>query len=297
MYIEKFKSHLEAELMRSPHTVRAYIDDITAFETYIAPANIQNAAYADIRSYVMVMVEREDSARSVNRRISALRNFFDFLVRSEVISKNPCAKIRAIRSSQLLPHFVPQDKINTIFEICQAYNQNPKGDSDYKATMMLKMLYYTGIRRTELASLDVESIDFSQKFIKFTGKGSIERIVPLTDDFLADIEQYLQIRAEKICDSNEKALFLGSDGVRIKVWSIYRTVNRVLTLAGVDGKKSPHVLRHTFATHLTAAGVGVRTVQELLGHRSIASTQIYAHNTIETLKKSYNSAHPRAKKK
>lgn len=290
-YIEKFRGYLQAELMRSPLTVRAYIDDITAFENYLSGAlALQSATYNDVRAYVMVMVERGDSPRSVNRRLSSLRTFFDFLILNDVVQSNPCKKIKALKTERRLPHFVEHSTMERVLD------GNELDDEQFCVQMLLKMLYYTGMRRAELVSLDVESIDFAQKTVRFIGKGSKSRIVPLAEPFLADIERYLKIREQKICNCEQKALFLDSKGERIDVNELYRTVKRALTIAGVDGKRSPHILRHTFATRLTEVGVGVRTVQELLGHSSIATTQIYAHNTIETLKESYNKAHPRANK-
>lgn len=291
-----YETYLRVELMCSTHTIKAYMSDIGAFVEYLEDRPIEEATKNDLRSFVMVLVERGVASTSVNRKISALRNFFNFLIRQQKIDKNPCSQLHALRTEKLLPHFVPQTGMDHLID---RLKETIFDGDDYIAcrdsTMML-MLYFTGMRRAELSSLNIDNIDFSTQLVKFTGKGLKERIVPLTDDFIAIIERYLYVRDRFICNIDRKVLFLDKKQERISDAEIYRVVRRELTQQGVAGRKSPHVLRHTFATHLVGQGVGVRTVQELLGHSSIASTQIYAHNTIETLKHSYNRAHPRATK-
>lgn len=283
--------------MCSENTIRAYMSDVDSFIEYLEDKPIERATKDDVRSFVMALVEGGIAAQSVNRKISSLKNFFTFLIRHQKISKNPCREIHALRSEKLLPHFVPQIGMDHIVDRTQAELFDNDDYIPCRDSTVMLVLYFTGMRRAELASLNIDNIDFSTKLVKFTGKGLKERIVPLAEDLITILKRYLHVRDTFICDIEQKALFLNKKQNRIPDSEIYSVVKRELTKEGVAGRKSPHVLRHTFATHLVGRGVGVRTVQELLGHSSIASTQIYAHNTIETLKNSYNRAHPRATKK
>lgn len=294
MYIEQFKEYLERELMVSPLTLRAYSDDLSAFDKYLDETELEAATSSDCRGYVMGMIERGDNPRSVNRRISALRKFYDYLIRSGAIEKNPTAKLRTLKIAKNLPKFVPENRMQPLMDQMMQASEDEKEERD--AIVML-LLYYCGLRRAELAAITIDKLDLEQKMLRILGKGSKERIVPLTEPIIERLEHYLQLFRDKIWSTPQKSLILGDNGQPITHNEIYEIVHRTLTMAGVDGVRSPHVLRHSFATHLLQRGAPIKTIAELLGHSSIASTEIYAHTTIEGLKESYKNAHPRSKNK
>lgn len=294
MYIERFKEYLERELMVSPLTLRAYSDDLSAFDKYLNETELETATSSDCRGYIMGMIERGDNPRSVNRRISALRKFYDYLIRSGEIEKNPTAKLRTLKIAKNLPKFVPENRMQPLVDQMMQASEDEKEERD---SIVMLLLYYCGLRRAELAAITIDKLDLEQKMLRILGKGSKERIVPLTEPVIERLEHYLQLFKDKIWLTPQKSLILGDNWQPITHGEIYEIVHRTLTMAGVDGARSPHVLRHSFATHLLQRGAPIKTIAELLGHSSIASTEIYAHTTIEGLKESYKNAHPRSKNK
>lgn len=291
-----FRDFLQNELMSSPLTVRAYLDDVAAFASFVGEeTKIEECSATDVRAFVMMMIERGDSPRSVNRRISSLRRFYNYLIRSGVIDTNPTASVRSLRQPQRLPHFVPESQMGAIVDELEQLLQSELYDEVRDAALVLT-LYFTGMRRAEIASLEVEGIDFARGCIKVLGKGGKERLVPFGDELRDILQRYLIKRAEFCCANGQKSLFLKDGNKGLTVNDIYRTVNRTLKAEGVEARQSPHTLRHTFATHLLSGQAPIRSIQELLGHSSIASTEIYTHNTIESLKESFTQNHPRAKK-
>lgn len=294
-YIALWLNYLQVEKRYSALTIRAYGDDLRAFADYIARDNSaqttpDKAEFRDIRSYIMTLVEAGNAARTVNRHISSLKSFFKYLLRLQVITQNPTQKLHTLKIKSRLPDFVPPKQMEQLTHISLEYND------DYIAqrnALIILLLYTTGIRRAELASLTRSNIDLAQGTIKVMGKGGKERLIPLTEEVSKKMEQFLQ----KICEIQNNFVFLTLRNRPMSVDDIYRVVRKTLTEAGVQGKRSPHVLRHTFATALLSEQASLRSIQELLGHASISSTQIYTHNTIERLKESYVKAHPRAIKK
>lgn len=298
MYIEQYKNYLQAELRRSPLTVGAYVKDVQDFGLYVGQPDLEDVAAVtsdDLRSYVMLQVERGDSPRSVNRRVSALRHFFNFLLRRQVVKVNICDKIHSLKQSRPLPHFVTTTTLEPLLKIIS----EPADDySQELQNVVMLLLYTTGLRRAELISLTVNNLDLVQGTLRVVGKGNKERILPLLKPVCQRMEHFLQLRSEKVVWQNDnKFVFLTDKGRPLTVNAVYVMVHRMLTMAGVQGQCSPHVLRHTFATHLLANDAPIRSIQEMLGHSSIDTTQIYAHNTIEKIKQEYNKAHPRAASK
>lgn len=285
MYLDSWIRYLETERRFSPLTVRVYADDVTALESYLQGGEAAFATFSELRSYIMVMVERGDNPRSINRHIAALKSYFKYLMRTQKIDKNPTLKLRSLPIESRLPEFISQKK-NA--ELMIALDD----DDNQRDALIVMLLYTTGMRRAELVSLTTDDIDIAQRKIRVTGKGSKQREIPLLSEICDRLEQYLQ---NNIWKGEKKHLFLTKKSEPIGVNEVYRVVRRVLSSAGVQGKQSPHTLRHTFATHLMAEGAPLRSIQELLGHNSLGTTQIYTHNTIEKLKESYNRAHPRAK--
>lgn len=299
-YIAKFGRYMEAERRCSASTVDIYTRDLRSFEAYMRESGgsdgqcLDPAAVAleDVRGWIMREVEAGIATGSVNRKISTLRSFFRYLMRENVVVKNPVHEIKALRSGRKLPVFVEQSRMEQLVKVLEEPSEEFAIERD---AMVVLMLYACGLRRSELATLTLESVNLQGGTVKVTGKGAKERLVPLLPETAARLEHYLRVReGEKICEDDKNCLFLSNKGKRLSAMGVYTIVRGYLSLAGVQGKRSPHVLRHTFATHLMQHGASVRVVQQLLGHASLAATQIYTHNTIESLKEAYNNAHPRA---
>lgn len=297
-YIDKFGRYMEAERRCSASTVDIYTRDLRGFESYIQESagngifEPTTITLSDVRGWVMREVEAGIATGSVNRKISTLRSFFRYLIRERVVSKNPVHDIKALRSGRQLPTFVEQSRMAQLVKVLEEPSDEYPIERD---AMVVLMLYACGLRRSELAGLTLSSIDLPGRTVRVMGKGSKERVVPLLPEVAARLEHYLRVRnGEKICENDKDCLFLTNKGKGLSPQGVYAIVREYLSLAGVQGKRSPHVLRHTFATHLMQHGASVRVVQQLLGHASLAATQIYTHNTIESLKETYNNAHPRA---
>lgn len=291
MHEEQYMNYLERELTLSPLTVSAYMEDLKNFKVYLDEVSLEVASLNDCRSYIMMMIERGDNPRSINRRISSLRKFYNYLILRQVIEKNPTAKLKSLKTAQVLPKFIGKDQMSSLV------NRLLEPSDDFveeRDSIVVLLLYFCGLRRAELADLTLDMLDKPQRLLRVMGKGRKERIVPLTRPMALRLEHYLQCYEEKICLTEKKSLILGNDFRQITHSKIYEIVHHTLTIAGLQGIRSPHVLRHTFATHLLERGAPIKTIQELLGHASIATTQIYSHTTIETLKKSYRNAHPRS---
>lgn len=294
---DRFVEYMRSERRLSLHTVAAYSKDLSDFITYCGyepdTFSAKEVTSNDVRSWVMLMSERGDSPRSINRRVASVRLFFNYLIRKEIIENNPTSKIHTLSFGQKLPHFVDKRSMDVIIKSLLEPSAEYSAERD---ALVVVMLYATGMRRAELAALTDQKVDLAQKTIKVLGKGDKERIIPIAESLSYRLEQYLRLKKEQtICKSQKNYLFLSDKGEQLKEGAIYTIVHRTLAAAGLQGKLSPHVLRHTFATHLMEQGAGIRTVQELLGHTSLVATQIYTHNTIERIKESYAKAHPRAK--
>ena len=239
--------------------------------------------------------EKKLSARSVNRKISSVKSFYRFLRKRKIVDRDLFARITALKTPSRLPSFVEESRMNSLVDELLDPSDDFLAQRD---ALVILLLYATGIRLAELLSLRID--DFSDDFdiLKIKGKGDKERIVPVVGPVAALVRRHLElIRAENVCESGNNCLFLTRDGKPMSRTEAYRVVHGVLREAGVQGKSSPHVLRHTFATHLLNRGTDIRVIQELLGHASLEATQIYTHNSIEALKQAYKQARPRAKKR
>ncbi len=294
--VERFLTYLRVEKRYSPLTVAAYGKSIGAFCDFlgVAPEALDPRLMKtdDLRAWIMELGARKMAAASVNRHLSALRSFCRFLRREGVLTADPSAGVRLQKKPAKLPAHIERSRMEHI----TSQLDGEGGDSIAERDRLIILLFYaTGIRLAELIAIDRD--DFSAGFteLRVHGKGDRQRIVPLLESVRGEVRRHIEkINCENICESDRKALFLGKNGRRISRSEVYRLVNRTLAEAGVQGKRSPHVLRHTFATHLLDNGADLREIQELLGHRSLAATQIYTHNTISKLRETYQSAHPRA---
>lgn len=287
-----------AERRYSPLTVRNYRHDIEQFlawlgvdETQLDPTRITSE---DIREWI---VHRSESgklaAASINREISSLRSLFRWLLRTGAIQKDIFPGIPSLKTSHRLPVFVPESRMTTLVGACAEHSDD---FTTARNALIILLFYACGLRLAELVGIDRN--DFSPDFttLRIRGKGDKERMIPVLEFVREKILHYLRIiDRQNICNSSEKALFLTQKGKRISRSTVYRTVQDELRYAGVQGKKSPHVLRHTFATHLLNGGADMREIQELLGHASLQATQVYTHNSIAKLREVYAKAHPREK--
>ena len=293
-----FLTYLEAERRYSALTVRNYRRDIERFLTWLrpdgAPFDPAELRTEDVREWIVSRIGRDKiSAASMNREISSLRTWWRYLRRQGVVTRDIFQGVGSLKASRRLPSFVPKERMMEVL----ADVDRQSGQPDFREVrdaVIVAMFYGCGIRLSELVGLDRSAFSDDLRQIRVLGKGGKVRIVPIVEPLRRLILRYLQaIRSCGICDSRENALFLSRSGRRISRSSVQRLVGRVLDEAGVIGKKSPHVLRHTFATLLLDHGADMREIQELLGHASLQATQVYTHNSIGRLLEVYATAHPR----
>lgn len=291
MYIEKFISFLQHEKRYSPHTILSYRNDLEQFYSFLkryqyseTPDDIR---HFQIRSWMVEMMEAKITARSINRKISSLKSYFKFLMRHNLMRHDPTLKIEPPKTSKRLPVYVDKtgtEKLLTNLEI-------EEGFAGKRNKLILEIFYSTGFRLSELINLKETDVDRSRKEIKVLGKGNKQRIVPVDQKLLDSIASYLDAKPKEF---NSEYLIVTDAGHQCYRKFVYNIVKRYLSEVTTVDKKSPHTLRHTFATHLVDAGADLNAVKELLGHASLAATQVYTHNSIEKLKDTYKKAHPKA---
>ena len=286
--IKSFLKYLEYEKRYSSHTVTSYSTDLTQFHSFINGAypelDLSNVDHRILRSWIVQLVDQGLDNTSINRKISSLKAFYRFLLKREVISEDPTRKLNVLKKSKKLPQFVNEGDMITLLEQVD-FENNEEGKRD---KLILDLLYGTGIRLSELIGLKVSDINFTQQTLKVLGKRNKERIIPFSTNLAQSMGEYIKVRA---VDSAQ--LLITEQGKPLYPMLIYRVVKKYLSLVNVD-KRSPHVLRHTFATHLLNKGADLNAVKDLLGHSSLAATQVYTHNSIEKLKTAFKKAHPKA---
>jgi integrase/recombinase XerC len=293
--VTHFLSYLQFEKRYSSHTILAYEEDLQQFFTYLQeqfsmpePA-LKEIAPSFIRSWLASLKEAKNSAKTINRKISSLKSFFKYHLRTGALEQSPMTTIVSPKIPRRLPVYVEQKDTNTLFQHV-AFPDNWSGKTD---RLILAIFYNTGMRRSELVNLKENQVNAAANTIKVLGKGNKERVIPVSTELITDINEY--IAAKNTIESPDRVyLLITEKGQRINAGYAYRAVKIYLSLVTTVDKKSPHVLRHTFATHLTNNGADLNAVKELLGHSSLAATQIYTHNTIEKLKDIYKKAHPKA---
>lgn len=283
-YIEKFLDYMEIEKNYSSNTILNYRIDLEEFLEYIGDKSIEKSNYIDLRKFLAEIKGKQLKPRTLARKLSSLRSFFRFLQREGYIKSNPAVLLYTPKLDKKLPKFLTEQQMTLLIESPDIGNVSGKRDR-----AILESLYSTGIRVSELVGLNIDSIDFISNIVKVEGKGKKERLVPIGDRALDAIKNYLDAR-----ESSSTALFLNKSGYRISDRSVRNILNKYITKASMIIDISPHVVRHSFATHLLNRGADLRCVQELLGHVNLSTTQIYTHVTTERLKKVYDKAHPRA---
>lgn len=296
MPFKSFIDYLLLEKNYSKLTVKAYQNDLNEFLNFIEleyeTDTIEAVNYPQIRSWIVSLVEKNISNRSINRKVSALNSYYKFLLKIESIQANPLAKHRALKTSKKIQVPFSENEITMVLD--ELYFENDF--EGIRNKLIIELFYSTGIRRIELIELKLKDVDFSNKTLKVLGKRNKERFVPLLPPIIASIKLYLEHRIKLESITNSEALFLTKKGVKIYETLVYRVINEYFSLASSKVKKSPHILRHSFATHLLNQGADLNAVKELLGHSSLAATQVYTHNSISELKKVYLNTHPRSKK-
>ncbi len=287
-YIDKFKTYLTIEKNASPHTITNYISDLEDFALGISDKKIEDIDYLALRKYLAGLKLRNLSKKTTARKLSTIRTFFKFLYRDGYIKTNPATSVATPKLDKKLPIFLDEEKVVKFIT-----SPPDKDISGLRDRAILETLYSAGIRVSELVNLNLSDIDFISGVLKVFGKGRIERLTPVGDKALSAIRKYIGERSESSW-GKQSAVFLNKFGRRLTDRSIRRIVDKYIKVAAIKEKISPHSLRHSFATHLLNSGADLRSVQELLGHKNLSTTQIYTHVSQERLKTVYDKAHPRA---
>lgn len=292
--LNSFLTYIKVEKGYSAHTVRSYGDDVVQFLSFCSidseSGKFDTITHRHIRLWMSSIISNGFTPRSANRKLSSLRSFFRFLIRQGKIKSNPVSRVQPPKSSKHLPNFVGEKEMDFLLEV-ERYPDNYIGTRDH---LILLLFYSTGIRLSELIGLTTNSIDFASSAIKVIGKGNKERIIPIHHELEKVIKQYLIIKEETFVNKLDKSLFLTEKGDPVYPKLINRIVKQYLGQVTTLEQKSPHVLRHTFATHLLNHGAELNALKDLLGHANLSATQIYTHSSFEKLKKVYKQAHPRA---
>ncbi|HLG03549.1 MAG TPA: tyrosine-type recombinase/integrase [Bacteroidia bacterium] len=298
-FLDPFLDYLTYEKRYSAHTLTAYRNDLVQFRDFLATQHGEispaEANYQLIRTWIASLMEEGAGSRSVNRKISSLRTYFRFQLTQKKLTVNPMLKISGPKSNKRLPVFVEEKPMNNLLES----NTFEEGEKDlYEALLVrlvVSLLYETGMRLAELTDLRQANVNISAGTVKVLGKRNKERIIPLTEELRKLIQQYLREKRKSGITANATGeLLQQKNGKKITRGFVYRRVKTYLSQVTTIDKKSPHVLRHTFATHMLNNGADLNAIKELLGHASLSATQVYTHNTVEKLKSIYHKAHPRA---
>lgn len=292
--ITSFLDHLKYQKRYSRHTIISYQNDLTGFVDFLQAQfeilTLSEIKPAFVRSWLAELKAQNLESKSINRKISTLKSFFKYQLKQGVMDTSPMTTIVTPKVKKRLPQYVEQKDINTLFTDIE-FAPGWQGSTE---KLILEVFYHTGIREAELVGLKESQIDASAKTIKVLGKGNKERIIPISKSLIMSLINYIADKRKEFENFDTEYLFLTAKGRKIYPKLVYRLVNRNLKTVTTIDKKSPHVLRHTFATHLMNNGADLNAVKELLGHSSLAATQIYTHNSIEKLKEVYKKAHPKA---
>ncbi len=292
--IAGFLDYLILEKAYSPHTVTSYEIDLKAFEVYLAKTEgglgLKDADADLVRGWAMELMDAGMKATSVNRKLSSLRTFYKYLLRKGIISVSPVQNVHGPKKSKPLPQFVREGDMECL--LCATAQGG--AFNEIREHVILQFFYETGVRLSELVGLNEGDVDFFRKTIKVTGKRNKQRLIPIGEGLAESLKRYMEAKDECSCSSTLNPLFVTNKGERVYPSWVYRLVRKNLTQVVALKKRSPHVLRHTFATAMLNNDAELGAVKELMGHKSVSTTQIYTHTTFEELKKAYKQAHPRA---
>ena len=295
MLIEKFLDYLQLEKNYSSNTLSAYKRDLIQYNNFIIENNgnleIENADYKIIRSWIVSMVNSNISNRSINRKVSSLKSFYKFLIKTDTIKSSPLKAHSPLKQSKKIQVPFSQEEINSLLDSDFFTN-------DYKGVLqksIIAFFYFTGVRRIELINIKESDISLESSTIKVMGKRSKERIIPILPKLKKSLKYYREIKSKYKGNTSPEYLFISKNGKQLSEKFVYRTVNEYFKLVSPKIKKAPHVLRHSFATHLINEGADINSVKELLGHSSLSATQVYSHTSMERIKEVFKNSHPRAK--
>ncbi|MDA7566212.1 tyrosine-type recombinase/integrase [Flavobacteriaceae bacterium] len=295
MLIEKFLDYLQLEKNYSSNTLSAYKRDLIQYNNFIIENNgnleIENADYKIIRSWIVSLVSSNISNRSVNRKVSSLKSFYKFLIKTDTIKSSPLKAHSPLKQSKKIQVPFSQEEINSLLDSDFFTN-------DYKGVLqksIIAFFYFTGVRRIELINIKESDISLESSTIKVMGKRSKERIIPILPKLKKSLKYYREIKSKYTGNTSLEYLFISKNGKQLSEKFVYRTVNEYFKLVSPKIKKAPHVLRHSFATHLINEGADINSVKELLGHSSLSATQVYSHTSMERIKEVFKNSHPRAK--
>ena len=290
-----FENYLQLEKKYSIHTVKAYVNDILFFQEFIVinfdNEILENVNYSLIRSWIVALVDSGISNSSVNRKIQSLKAYYKFLLKTNQIVQSPLLKHKALKTLKILQIPFSEKELDTVLNNLE-FEDNFDG---VRNKLIIDLFYATGIRRAELVNLKLYDVDLHNSTIKVLGKRNKERIIPILNILHNQIIKYISYRTQIVAAEPNEYFFLLKNGVKLNDSFVYRLINYYFSTVSEKVKKSPHILRHTFATHLLNNGASLNSVKELLGHASLASTQVYTHSSMAELKKVYSNAHPRSK--
>jgi integrase/recombinase XerC len=291
---ESFLQYLQIEKRYSLHTVRSYLNDLDQFFQFLVSLGLPEDPAAvtshDIRAWIVSMLDNEYSTISVHRKISCLRVFYRYLRKEGIVKTDPLEKVVLPKRKKTLPVFIEEEAMDKLLDT-DIFGDDFAG---VRNRTIIELLYLTGMRRAELIGLRDNDVDLADGSLKVTGKRNKQRIIPIVKPFISRLEEYIRIRNANIPESKNGWFFITDKGNKLYDKYVYNTVNSYLAMVTTIEKKSPHILRHTFATHMLNRGADLNSIKELLGHANLSATQIYTHNTFEKLKKVYKQAHPRA---
>ena len=293
MYLTSFINFLKFEKRYSPHTITAYESEVKSYLIFLESENMpfDEVDYKLCRYYFSSMKEAGKSATTVNRAISVLKSYYKFLQRESLVDSNPVNLIKALKVGKKLPVVVEKEKINSLLDHMEELDDSFENNRDF---IIIELLFGTGIRLAELLEIKERDIDFYNKKILILGKRNKLRFVPMYSTLISELKLYLEKKRENNLDNKTEHLIVTKEGKKAYPKLIYRVVNKYLSMITSQKKRSPHILRHSFATSLLDNGADLNAIKELLGHAGLSATQIYTHNSVERLKNIYKQAHPKA---
>lgn len=293
MFIERFIRYLQFEKRFSPNTVIAYKKDLYQFSEFInsIEPDLLSISHQQVRTWIVSLMDNGIEPKSINRKISSLRSFYKFLQREGLINSSPMLHVKAPKIPKRLPVVITEQKMDSLLDADNVFSDDFEG---YRNRLILELLYGTGMRLSELVSLSNEDVNIYENQIKVLGKRNKERIIPISKVLADLIADYQVLKNNQDFSNKSSSLIVTNDGKAVYPKFIYRVVHSILSFISTQDKKSPHILRHSFATTLLNRGADLNAIKELLGHSSLAATQVYTHNSVEKLKSIYKQAHPKA---